>query len=204
MSAMESIPNQKPAPAAGLRERKKNKTRKLIQREALRLFRAQGYEATTISQIAAAAEISESTFFRYFPSKEDIVRWDEFDAPILEIFKAQPAEMSAIAALRGAIRAVLSRLSGEERAGLHERIILALAVPHALGPEQINPPLRSLVEAAAAREGRGADDFGAQVFAGAVFGAGLAVLLAAADHPEADILALLDEALARLEAGFSS
>jgi transcriptional regulator GlxA family with amidase domain len=53
----------------GLRERKKTKTRAAIREHALRLFREQGYEATTVEQIAEAAEVSHSTFFRYFPTK---------------------------------------------------------------------------------------------------------------------------------------
>ena len=65
--------------AVGLRERKKQKTRESIQRTALRLFERQGYEETTIEQIAAAAEISESTFFNYFPTKEDVVLYDAYD-----------------------------------------------------------------------------------------------------------------------------
>ena len=68
----------------GLRERKKQKTRWAIQEHALRLFAEQGYEATTVDQIAAAAEISPSTFFRYFPTKEDLVIEDEYDALLVE------------------------------------------------------------------------------------------------------------------------
>ncbi len=67
---------------AGLRERKKQKTKAAIQRAALRLFKRQGYEETTVEQIAAAADISESTFFNYFPSKEDVVIYDEYDPQI--------------------------------------------------------------------------------------------------------------------------
>jgi len=95
---MGSSPDGKPK--AGLRERKKPMTRAEIQRQALRLFRERGYEATTVAQIAEAPEVSESTFFRYFPTKEDVVLWDELDPPIFEAFSTQPAELGPIRALR--------------------------------------------------------------------------------------------------------
>ena len=65
----------------GLRDRKKQKTRWSIQEHALRLFQEHGYDQTTVDQIAAAAEISPSTFFRYFKTKEDVVVQDEYDRP---------------------------------------------------------------------------------------------------------------------------
>ena len=52
---MRSLPNKEKRPSPGLRERKKAKTHEAIQREALRLFKAQGYSETTIEQIAEAA-----------------------------------------------------------------------------------------------------------------------------------------------------
>src|ERR1700684_311512 len=86
----------------GLRERKKARTRASLREHALRLFREQGYQATTVEQIAAAAEVSPSTFFRYFPTKEDVVIQDDMDARLFAAFERQPAELSTIAAVRGA------------------------------------------------------------------------------------------------------
>ena len=65
----------------GLRERKKRRTRETIVAVATRLFVQQGYEATTTAQIADAAEVSSSTFFKYFPTKADVV-FSLFDAII--------------------------------------------------------------------------------------------------------------------------
>src|ERR1700727_3243451 len=76
-----SAPTNPPPP--GLRERKKIKLRRAIQTAALRLFEAQGYEHTTVEQIAEAAETSTTTFYRYFPTKEDVVIDDDYD-PIIE------------------------------------------------------------------------------------------------------------------------
>ena len=57
----------------GLRELKKTRTRQAIRRAAMRLFGDQGYEATTVEQIAADAEISTATFYRYYCDKADVV-----------------------------------------------------------------------------------------------------------------------------------
>jgi AcrR family transcriptional regulator len=76
--------------AQGLRERKKLKTREAIQREAMRLIGKQGYEQTTVEQIAAAVEISPSTFFNYFPSKEDVVLYDAYDPVIISLMLERP------------------------------------------------------------------------------------------------------------------
>jgi AcrR family transcriptional regulator len=81
-------PGEKP-PLLGLRERKKAKTRAAIQHE-------QGYDETKIEQISAAVEISDSTIYRYFPTKEDLVLWDEFDPLLIEAFKEQPPGLTPL------------------------------------------------------------------------------------------------------------
>lgn len=187
----------------GLRERKKARTRAAIQRHAFRLFREHGYDRTSVSQIAEAAEVSESTFFRYFPTKEDVVLWDAYDPRIIEAFRAQPAELSPIAALRAAFRDVLAQLSEAEQADQRERMELMLSVQplRAMLVDQIRGPIRLLAEILAERVGRKPDDPGVRVVAGAVLGVGLAVMFAWAEAPDADMVVMVDDAMARLESG---
>jgi len=195
-----------PAPersALGLRERKKARTRAAIQRHALRLFREQGYEATTVSQIADAAEVSESTFFRYFPTKEDVVLWDDYDPMVAEAFRAQPATLGPMQALRAAFREVMSPLSEEEQAGVRQRTALMLAIPplRAASADQIGGPMRLLSALVAERAGRRPDDPAVRAMVGAVIGACMAAMLAVIDDEAGDIVAAVDEAMGLLEAG---
>jgi len=190
-------------PALGLRERKKAKTRATIREHALRLFREQGYQATTVEQIAEAAEVSPSTFFRYFPNKEAVVLQDDYDPMLVAAFEAQPAELSPVAALRGAMQAVFAGLPTEELALERERQKLVLSVPElrAGALDGLAGTIQMIAEIVAERVGRRADELAVRSFAGAVMGVLLAALFAAAEDPTADIFELLDAGLAHLEAG---
>jgi AcrR family transcriptional regulator len=89
-SELHSGPLPPSSRALGPRERRRIRTMREIQTEALRLFGARGYDNTTIEQIAEAADISPRTFFRYFPTKEDVVLWDEYDAVIEDLLAQRP------------------------------------------------------------------------------------------------------------------
>src|SRR6476620_10111846 len=82
-----------PNPVLGLRDRKKIKTREAIRREAMRLIEENGYANTTVEQIAEAAEVSPSTFFRYFPSKEMVLMANDLDLVTITALERQPAAM---------------------------------------------------------------------------------------------------------------
>lgn len=190
-------------PDSGLRERKKTKTRAAIQAAALHLFERQGYDATTIDQIAERAEISQSTFFRYFPTKEDVVLHDRYDPLLLADFRAQPAELSPITALRRTLRSVLGTLPTDELARERQRATLIISVPElrARTLDQLASTLKPLTNAVAERTGRPPEDPGIRALTGALLGVSISAMLTASQDPSADYLELMDEALAQLEAG---
>jgi AcrR family transcriptional regulator len=189
--------------ALGLRERKKAKTRAAIQQHALRLIQEQGYDATTVEQIAEAAEISPSTFFRYFPTKEDVVLYDDLDPLFIAAFEAQPPSLSPIEALRGALRTVFTGAPVAQMERQWERARLGLAVPELRMRmlDQLAAAVQLMAELVAKRVGRRADDLAVRTYAGAVIGGLMAAMLTLIEDPTADPLALMDESLAYLEAG---
>ncbi len=188
----------------GLRERKKAKTRQAIQEQALRLFREQGYDQTTVEQIAEAAEVSPSTFFRYFPTKEDVVLYDALDPLLIEAFRRQPADLSALRAMREAMHEVWGALSTTEVDEQLERGRLAFQVP-ALRERYVIEMVRTvalMVDLVAERLGRPSDDFEIRVATGAAMGGVLAAMLPMyeSDGP-LDAIALVDRAVEVLERG---
>ena len=192
-------------PRLGLRERKKARTRALIQEHALRLFREQGYEATSIEEIAEAAEVSPSTVFRYFPTKPDLVIYDDLDERMIEAFRAQAPELNAVQALRASVRSGFGGLAGEEMALQLERERLLRSVPE-LQSAMLGELARTVGEIAdlvAERAGRPADDDAVLALAGAVIGVAIAAWLAVdEDAPAERFLDRVDTGIALLESGF--
>ncbi|GAA2271809.1 TetR family transcriptional regulator [Kitasatospora cystarginea] len=111
------------------RERKKAQTRRTLQEQAMRLFLEQGYEATTVEEIANAAGVSHMTFFRYFPTKEDAALADDYDPVIAELIAERPADESAIDKIRHALIEGLKRVYTTDRDALLARNQLVLSTP---------------------------------------------------------------------------
>ena len=187
----------------GLRERKKAKTRLAIREHAMALFKDQGYDKTTVEQIAAAAEVSPSTFFRYFPSKEEVVLQDDYDALLIAAFHAQEIGVPPLQALRNAISEVFLSMPEGQQAQEAERIRLMTEVPElrARMLAQVSEMIQMLAEAVAERVGRQSDDFEVRTFAGALVGVALGIAASSGDDPGNDYLEQFDRALALLEAG---
>jgi AcrR family transcriptional regulator len=196
-----------PGPPGGLRERKKARTRAAIREQALRLFRAQGYQATTVEQIAAAAEVSPSTFFRYFPTKEDVVLQDDMEALMLEAFERQPPEIGLVAAIRAAIREIQGAMDEAHWEKMRQTTELAMTIPEvrARALDDFSRTITMMADAAAKRTGLSPDDLRVRAVAGAIFGVVLAVTAPWEDysgtHINADMFARMDAGLAELENG---
>lgn len=189
-----------------LRERKKARTRAAVQETALRLFRERGYEATSVEVICAAAEIGRTTFFRYFPTKEDVVLGNEFDPRIFAAMRAAPAELSPAGALRHAMWAVLGDLSLPELAAMRAAVELIGRVPALRDAFLGNQAevVRELEQVIAERSGRDAADSAVRTQAGVLLGALLAVYFHVEDVEATNLVAAIDRSLACVEAGLPS
>ncbi|TDC99358.1 TetR family transcriptional regulator [Nonomuraea deserti] len=119
--------------AEGMRERKKRRTREALIAAAVELFRRQGYEVTTVAQIAAAADVSTRTFFLHFPTKEDVVLADA-DTRVelaVRIIEERGADESLPDVLATAVQRMISEVAGSDLAtGMADvRVQLMLTVP---------------------------------------------------------------------------
>jgi len=113
-----------------LRERKKERTRRAIERAALDLFEERGFDGATVDAVAAAADIAPRTFFHYFPSKEDVVLADyagRLERLVVTLRKG-PADESPWRALRAAFVAVSADYESE-RAQMLRRFRIITTTP---------------------------------------------------------------------------
>nr|WP_245713562.1 TetR family transcriptional regulator [Nocardia vaccinii] len=161
------------SPRTGLRERKKERTRRTIRTEAMRLFREQGYAETTVEQIAEAADISPSTFFRYFPSKEQVAIADDLDPLMIRAVEAQPADLSPLRAFVRATIEVFESLEPDDLEFEYQRMTLIYTVPELASviARETERNVRLVARLVADRTGRSADELEVRAFAGAMIGA---------------------------------
>ncbi|MFF8811097.1 TetR/AcrR family transcriptional regulator [Streptomyces pactum] len=96
-------------PGPGLRESKKVRTRGHLAATALELFLARGFDQVSVADVAAAADVSKPTLFRYFPSKEDLIlhRFADHQDEAARVVRSRPAEWSPVRALHEHFRAAL-------------------------------------------------------------------------------------------------
>jgi AcrR family transcriptional regulator len=164
----------------GLRERKKLKTRRAIRAAAFRRFSTQGYDATTVDQIAADADVSPSTFFRYFPTKEDLIISDDYDPVMEAALRARPRDEPVMQSMREAILPALRQVIGAAGEEMMLRMRLLNEVP-AIRSRSALEMIRSrdlVVAVLAERTGRPEDDLGLR----ALVSATLAVYGEAVEH----------------------
>ncbi|MFE2108304.1 TetR family transcriptional regulator [Kitasatospora sp. NPDC059463] len=149
-------------PQAGRRQRKKQNTRDELAREALRLFILQGYDNTTVDQIADEVDVSQRTFFRYFASKEEVALSPitAIDEAFLAALEARPAHEFPLQAMRGSFHAVLQQVHSGELDGVDPTLHMAMMQLIERTPGLLAQHLRRtedmedrLVEVVARREG---------------------------------------------------
>jgi AcrR family transcriptional regulator len=137
----------------GLRERKKERTAQAIEDAALRLFAAQGFNETTIAQIAQAADVAPRTFFAYYPSKESVL-FGDFE-PALESLAEHlqtRGQNSVLDALRAWIAERLEYDDVPDERARHRRTVIASNEPLLAHQRQLGARFEALIAQAAAEE----------------------------------------------------
>jgi AcrR family transcriptional regulator len=193
-------------PTPGLRERKKAKLRRAIQTAALHLFETRGYEHTTVEQIAEAAETSTTTFYRYFPTKEDVVLDNDASPRFEATVATRPADEPLTATIRAAMGAVVAAAEADRDLTL-ARMRLVATVP-ALEARYAGEERRTidlLTRLLASRTNRPADDYQLELVAFVL----AAVLFTAsrrwiAEQGATSLASLVEQALATVEPLFAT
>lgn len=198
-------------PPCGLRERKKARTRDTIVAAAVDLFEQKGYDATTVDEIAEAADVSPRTFFRYFDSKVDVIMGakvgpsDDGGREDLGVLLAtRPPEEGPVEATRQVLReALVGTLSEDPQLVRQMRVMLGTPSLQALAREHFNEHHDDMAADFAQRMGVPADDLRAHVVASAVGNTMWTVVsrwVADRTGPET-LLQMLDDAFHMLSAG---
>ena len=201
------MPGQAAAPVTSRGGRKHVTSQAELEQVAFGLFGRQGFEHTTIDDIAAAAGIGRRTFFRYFPSKND-VPWGSFDEELERMrlrLKSFPASTPLMDAIRQAV-VDFNRVSPEQIGWHRRRMELLLRTP-AL---QAHSTLRYaawrqvIAEFVAERTGQAPDALAPRTIAYVALGVALAAYEHWLEAADADLGQLLDGAMQQLGAAFGN
>ena len=181
--------------------RRPSTSRAQLEQHALRLFAERGFDEVTVEDIAAAAGIGRRTFFRYYPSKNDVV-WGDFEAELdrmRAVLGAYPDGTPTMDALREAI-VDFNRLDAEQIPWHRRRMRLILEVPALQAHSTLRYAewRRVVAEFAAERLGRTPDALLPQVIAHACLGAAVAAYEQWLRQEGSDLSGFLDEALRAL------
>jgi mycofactocin system transcriptional regulator len=173
---------------------------------AFELFAERGFERTTIDDIATAAGIGRRTFFRYFPSKNDLA-WGSFDDELVHMharFRASPPELPLMDALRKVV-VDFNRIPADETGWHRRRMSLILNVPALQAHSTLRYAdwRRVVAEFAASRLGVPADSLMPQAISHAALGVAVAAYEQWLADPDAELTPLLDVALRELGSGFA-
>lgn len=136
-STTTTLPTVVPVPALGLRERKKADARRRIAEAAIALVRERGYDAATIDEIARRAEVSQPTFYAYYPSKDAILREHALSGFRPLIAEAMGHDGTVVERMRCYLRAIADHISADRR------VWHAIAVSNAYNPVRDPELLRS-------------------------------------------------------------
>jgi mycofactocin system transcriptional regulator len=186
--------------------RRRVTSRAELEHAAFRLFEETGFEPTTVDDIAAAAGIGRRTFFRYFPSKNDVA-WGRFDTELDRMrirLKASPPDVPLMDAIREAL-VDFNRVDDAQVPWHRRRMALILRVPALLAHSTLRfADWREVVaEFVASRTGTRTGDLAPQAISHAVLGVAIAAYNQWLDDPEADLGFLLDSAMRELAAAFT-
>jgi AcrR family transcriptional regulator len=190
----------------GLRERKKARTHEAIIDAALDLFERKGYDATTVEDIAAAADVSPRTFFRYFESKLDLImaRSGEKHASLGPSIAARPPGEGILDAVRAVVRDDLEGQLADPLVVREFQVMLTTPSLRNLAREHFYDEEAEMVGAVAERLGLEADDLTAHLVAGVIASTlWITVNRWTADRSDLSRLQpMIDEAFALLATGF--